>query len=444
MSVYGSRISYSISFLQWLNAQVAEDGEPGVALSRFGLESPTLQYSAVYVPEYSSTWGPAWSSQQTACPVCCSQQETCSPVGCSQSLIFLTQCESDPASFHIHGLVDGIDDTLYKAGCVDCGRQWFVVGFPEALYIQGVTMELGGMQGHIVSIKGAAVYQGNQTEWEDVWYTEGLQARPVPAGLVKFVPEMCRNQPNHMRWLRVEYDTANATAYPAFASVMVEGSLGPPASAVQNSEARLVYKALPGLVTAKRDSIEARASDCHTWSDPVKFNMTLPGLLVDDGSVFGEPQRVTVRINRRTEVRLDLTSAWEQRQRELAAVEAAKAEEAAAEVEAATDDQINSTTAYWEIGEILSVDDFEVRPPSDSLFIFALLYASISKFHLGMSHRRFIYVGRYFNADIIAGHFRCSHMTIDIRVFVIILHLCRVGGYSCRLCAYLQVVCSEI
>lgn len=134
--------------------QVGEGGERGEPLSRFSLETPTVVYDAELVPAFDPAWGPAWSSQMTVCPECCERHETCSAEGCAEHFFLRVACLQDPNSFPIEALVDGDPGTSYKPGCINCGRQWFVVGIQEPLYLYDIKIQLAGVQNHIVSIKG--------------------------------------------------------------------------------------------------------------------------------------------------------------------------------------------------------------------------------------------------------------------------------------------------
>jgi hypothetical protein len=272
-----------------------------------------VEYFGDTVPEYTPEWGPSWSSQKTACPQCCERQETCNARSCGEAQIFLPWCLLDSGTFPNSNLVDGDTSTLYKPGCLDCGRQWFVVGIQEPLYIDEVAIYLTGVEGHIASIRGAEKYAGENTDWTHVWAAgddDSLRPREL-LSMVEWAPPLCPHYRRPMRWLRVEYDTANMTIFPGFNRIKVTGSLAPHASAVHNSHAKLLYEPLPGVVASdKQDSIVVRASDCTAWSSPSRVAIAKASELYDripgPDDVFGDRQRIVVALRTRTLVTIDL------------------------------------------------------------------------------------------------------------------------------------------
>eukprot|EP00873_Tetraselmis_striata_P004147 jgi/Tetstr1/424411/TSEL_014969.t1 len=295
---------------------VGEGGERGEPLSRFSLETPTVVYDAELVPAFDPAWGPAWSSQMTVCPECCERHETCSAEGCAEHFFLRVACLQDPNSFPIEALVDGDPGTSYKPGCINCGRQWFVVGIQEPLYLYDIKIQLAGVQNHIVSIKGAESYAGADTEWVDVWQAETAEpsAMPYPG---EWTPQLCPHYSTPMRWLRVEYNTDNAPSLPSFSNIKVEGSLHPHLSAVLSAENRLRYEPLKGVRSGRDDSLVAVASDCSTWSQELVVPIDAPGQAEPLVGLFGGVQRAEVPLRTNTSMSVNLAGAAAHLQRYL-------------------------------------------------------------------------------------------------------------------------------
>jgi hypothetical protein len=291
-------------------AQVGTDGKAGESLSRFSLQSPVVEYDANVVPPYSPEWGAAWSSQKTACPACCARHETCNIRRCEEARIFFDQCLVDTRSFPISNLVDGDEGTVYKPDCLDCGRQWFVVGIQEPLYLHQLQILISGVEGHVTNIQGALIYAGNDTDWDHVWAAAEGSLRPRDLlSAVEWAPRLCPHYSTPMRWFRVEYDTTNVTILPGFHRVKVSGSLGPHASAEHGKSGKLLYESLPGVKYASdiQDSIVMRASDCVAWSSPLTVTLAnTSGQHKDLDTAFGELQVATVALRVRSLITIDL------------------------------------------------------------------------------------------------------------------------------------------
>lgn len=244
----------------------------------------------------------------TICPTCCAQQETCNPKGCSEVFELHAGCTTDSRSFPIEHLVDGKEGTLYKPDCTNCGRQWFVVGIPEPLYVYGIDMYLASVQGHIASIAGAETYAGVNTDWQPVWQAEVVEPRAL-ASPDRWAPQLCPHYSSPVRWLRFEYDTTNAPSSPAFSGIKVAGALVPHPSAVHNPNNRLRYAPLPGVSSSRFDSLVMAASDCREWSQDLTVSIDPPSPGSPPVGLFGELQRVRIPLRTRTPVSVDLLAA---------------------------------------------------------------------------------------------------------------------------------------
>jgi len=294
--------------------QMEEDSSRGLELSRYGLSAPKVDYYASTIPAYTSDWGPSWTTQASGCSRCCLQQATCSSTSCIAVGHFQPICPVISGSFHIENLLGDDTSTVYKAGCTACGRQSFVVGFNELMYISGVKLYENGVAGAVTSLQAATNYEGSRTQWVDLWHANGEVQAEETWSVKEWSPRLCPYYPDAVQWLRVEFDTDSLPSKTVgFVKVLVMGSLRPPENVVHGIGGRLLYQPTPGVFPAATattwDDVEVTASDCDVRSEQTVLPIGPRAVegLVD--STFEEPLVVTVPVGSASSVEVDLSGA---------------------------------------------------------------------------------------------------------------------------------------
>lgn len=300
-------------------------GAPGNALGGYSQQAlPMLQQFPDRIPPYSPEHGPAFSSQLGLCQDCCRRQATCNPADCAAvGEMNFEQCNDDPSHFadRMLGRVppnfpDGLNTVsrskTWSPECPSCGHEWIVVGFPVPIYAEGVMIYEAENPGAVVKISFAETYEGNRTDWTEVW------ADPMPKALSNtarvFAPSMCTLVGKKTQWVRLDLMTNTSVGWNEIAGLMLFGyESGDLSNWVAHPEGRLFYKQAPGITLSGDvdEFFEVGATDCTGMeSEAVKISIPAAEIVRDDTDVFfGPAQPVQAAVGAAAEFEVNIEEA---------------------------------------------------------------------------------------------------------------------------------------
>ena len=287
-------------------------------LGRFGKAMPTVEHMAASIPGYDSELGPAWSSQDSVCGECCWKQETCNEHTCGLSAQDFEACTEDSRTIR-NLLGEELDSDavtkVFSPHCSKCGRQWFVFGIEEPLYVMSFKIYMFGVRGIVSKISAAETYSGSRTQWVNLYESQLDNPAMKIESVFEYEPQVCNFPALKAKYFRVEYDTDLLETLAGFHAVKVEGSLTRRDDALWNENGRLWYQPTPGIYLDPQvitDDFEVVANDCADRSQPVTVKLPVlePGLMSESSVGFGTLTReVSVELGTRKAVQLDISDA---------------------------------------------------------------------------------------------------------------------------------------
>eukprot|EP00951_Prasinocladus_malaysianus_P011271 scaffold83297_cov51-Prasinocladus_malaysianus.AAC.1 len=242
----------------------------GVPLT--GVVYPTTTQYAYRIPDYSDEWGPAWSAQVTPrwsqCD-CCLKQATCSLFGGPATQ---EECRCDYLDFSLHQLL-GAPDSYPTMGTQTTGwgpyalgENFVVVELEHPVYVSAIKIYEVFLPGKITRIRVAANYQGNKTNWEELYH--GLVQDLPKESTQIFAPHLCPASEIAVRYIRLDFVLADDLFY-IMDAVEVLGTLSPTAS--ETLPNHVVNYTPPNGIHGALAPISYFAEDCSARSARVEL-----------------------------------------------------------------------------------------------------------------------------------------------------------------------------